>query len=59
MMNGKFMAHERRLLHKLDDLRKRRVQLRMYLRDVTRKMKVEYDKLPVSVKKKLSASMLP
>ena len=59
MMNGKFMAHERRLLHKLDDLRKRRVQLRMYLRNVTCKMKVEYDKLPVSVKKKLSASMLP
>ena len=58
-MNWKFAAHERRLLHPLEELRKRRVRLRCRLRNVTCEMRVEYDKLPVSIQRKLSVCMLP
>jgi len=58
-MNYKFAAHERRLLHCLEELRKRRVRLRCRLRNVTCEMRVEFEKLPDGVKKKLSRCMFP
>jgi len=59
VMCGKFAAWERRLLYRLENLRKRRNQLRNMLLENQLKMKLEYDKLPDGVRKKLSYCMRP